>query len=180
MTPEPAVLAAGKVNRFELFHHHRKRDLRLYTEFETAVLSILDRTTGLMPARVLRDTLTRDYPWVRWQVEGVDVFKAMLSWFRYQNPTTVNRFRVRKTERGRRGPTGINWAAKSRAAVGISPILKLVTHLKFQLRPTTMTLLKQGAGVKFNQNYNAEVASFIRRTWPSVAYLLPYRRNRVR
>ena len=182
MTPEPAVLPAGKVNRFEVFHHERKRDIRLYTEFETAVMDILRKpeTPSVVPARVLRDTLTRDYPWVRWQVKGIDVFKAMLSWFRYQNPKTVERFRIRRTERGRRVGGQVDWAAKSKKAVGISTILKLAQTLRGSSRRTTMTLLKRDAGVRFNQNYNAEVSSFIRSTWPSLAALLPAKRNRVR
>ena len=181
MTPEPAVLPAGKVNRFEVFHHERKRDLRLYSEFEYAVNSILhySSTPAIVPARWLRDTLSRDWPWVRWQVNGIDVFKAMLAWFRFQNPTTVNRFRRRKTERGRRGRTGVDWAARSQKAVSIGTILTLAGQLRIGGK-TTMTLLKRDAGVKFNQNYNAEVASFIRRNWPSLADRLPSARNRVR
>jgi hypothetical protein len=182
MTPENAVMPAGKVNRFEVFHRERNRDIRFYMEFEDTVDSILAHkdTPTIVPVRVLRDIISRDYPWVRWQVGGIDVFKAMLSWYRYRNPTKVARFRHRKTEQGRRLTSGINWAAKSKTTVTLTTIMQLVQQLRKTNRRTTMTLLKRDAGVRFNQNFNAEVAQFIRNLYPSLTEFLPSKRNRVR
>jgi len=182
VTPEPAVLPAGKVNRFEVFHHYRKEHPYFYVQFEQAVSQLLMRRDigAIVPARVLRDTLSRDYPWVQWSVDGIDVFKAMLAWYRHKNPTSVSRFRRRKTERGRVRNSGVDWVAKSRQNVPFSTLMCLVGQLRKDLTPTTMTLLKRDAGVRFNQNYNAGVAKDIRFFFPHFAHLIPARRNRVR
>lgn len=182
MTPETAVLPTGKVNRFKVFHHERKQRPWFYHSFEWAVTQVLMRkdTPHVVPARVLRDTLTRDYPWVKWQVDGIDVFKAMLSWYRYQNPKTADRWRYRKTERSRRRTTGIDWAQKSRESVPFATLNKLAMTLRQGGVPTTMTLLKRDAGVKFNQNFNAEVTKSICEYYPSLAPLLSRVRRLVR
>jgi hypothetical protein len=187
MTPETAVQTPGTINRFEVFHHYRKRNPEFYLRFETAVQHILARrdTPLKVGARVLQETILRDFPLVRTFVPTesgltVDVFKAMLSWFRYKNPSSVGRFRVRRTERSRNVNNTHDWEGESLRKVRYATICLLVLKLKETMQPHSMALLKQAAGVKFNQNYNAEVAKYIRDMWPEVSHLIPSRRPRVR
>lgn len=183
MTITTETVTSNKVNRFKTLHHHLKTNPAFYTRFETAVAHVLKSVPDIISARVLRDTLSRDFPSVGWTVDGVDVFKALLSWFRYKNPGAESHFRFRKTERGR--ATGLNrrahWRHLARVKVSYdAQILPLVEHLRATQKVTTMVLLKAATGVRFNQNYNSEVADYIRSNWTELAQYLPARRPLVR
>lgn len=183
MTAIIATPVPGKVNRFEAFHHHRKQNPAFYRDFEVAMDQILLRhlPEGIIPARVLRDTLSAKFPNVKWTTPGgVDVFKAMLAWYRHRTPESVKRFRARKTEKSRAKSSGIDWNMKSKQKVKGSTILLLRNKLMEQKKVTTMTLLKQEAGVKFNQNFNSEVSHYLRTNWPESKQYLPVRRPRIK
>ena len=149
----------------------------LYQNFESAGLALLRETTDPILVGVFIDTLIGRG--VSITVDGYALRGPLMRDFRSLNEEADGRLSGREIEEGRNPWTGIPWHLDARALVPASAIRALVDLALLNGTVTTVTLLKAQLGLKFNQNYNAEIKVMMIELDPRVERFFRKSRRRV-
>jgi hypothetical protein len=127
-----------------------------YRTFQGAALTLLRNSGRDWPVRVFLDDLQDLH--VPMMLEGTGMEGPLMRDFRYFNATEINgRITGRVVEENRASTSGIRWDIITRTTMSLWTIRQLVRQAQRNNRVTTVAQLKDQLGIRFNQNFNAEV-----------------------